>query len=334
MKLDSARDLKARLIAGVVAPFAETLASTGTFALAARTVGRVDDVQRSVALGVAPRGNQFRLAIRVQRPGLISSPLVDRLVREARGEADVRMVGRIDKRADPWFVRRQRPLLIGASCGHVEVTAGSIGAFCERAGKIFILSNNHVLANENFASKGDRILQPGRSNGGGQPDDRVARLREWVRLKKSNPNMLDCAIAEIDAAVAFDPIRLRSLVNGKDRKLRGLGPDVVDAGDVVYKVGRTTGATKGRVTAFDVDNIVVNYEVGNYRFDNQIEIEGSGRKPFSDGGDSGSIVMNARMEAVAMLFAGSEIGGKNNQGLTYANPIHDVLDTFKATLLV
>ena len=40
------------------------------------------------------------------------------------------------------------------------------------------------------------------------------------------------------------------------------------------------------------------------------------------------------MEAVALLFAGSEVGGKNKQGLTYANPIHDVLQALNANLLV
>lgn len=39
------------------------------------------------------------------------------------------------------------------------------------------------------------------------------------------------------------------------------------------------------------------------------------------------------MEAVALLFAGSETGGRDGLGLTYANPIHRVLDDLKATLL-
>lgn len=334
MRLDSVRELKAKLVAGLVTPFARTAVSTGAFAMAARPATTVPQVQRSVALGVAPTGKEFRLAIRVQRPALLASPLIDRIVAQARGEVDIRMVGRIDKRALPWHMRRVRPLLIGSSCGHVDITAGSIGAFCERGGKVHLLSNNHVLANEDRGKAGDRILQPGPSNGGESPADRVARLRYWVRFKKTKANLLDCALAEIDSAISYDPVRLRGLISRSDRTLRGLGPDVVDAGDIVYKVGRTTGATKGRVTAFDVDNVVVNYDLGNLRFDNQIEIEGTGNRPFSDGGDSGSIIVNADMEAVALLFAGSDTGGRNKQGLTYANPIHDVLAALKARLLV
>jgi hypothetical protein len=39
------------------------------------------------------------------------------------------------------------------------------------------------------------------------------------------------------------------------------------------------------------------------------------------------------MEAVALLFAGSDAGGSNGLGLTYANPIHRVLKDLKSTLL-
>jgi hypothetical protein len=127
--------------------------------------------------------------------------------------------------------------------------------------------------------------------------------------------------------------RLRELVNRADRTLAGLGPDFVDAGETTFKIGRTTGPTEGRVTAFDVDNVVVNYDMGNLRFDNQLEIEGVGNRPFSDGGDSGSLIVNGGMEAVALLFAGSDVGASNGLGLTYANPVGRVLKELKATLL-
>ena len=73
--------------------------------------------------------------------------------------------------------------------------------------------------------------------------------------------------------------------------------------------------------------------IGNLRFDGQIEIEGVGQRPFSDGGDSGSLIVDSRMKAVALLFAGSDIGGANDLGLTFANPIHRVLKDLNATLL-
>jgi hypothetical protein len=298
---------------------------------------------------VSPHQGEYRLAVRVQRPSLVQSPLMERLTAQAKGEVDVRIVGRIDKRVKsrprvhrpiparssvlPWYQRNTRPLLIGASVGHVDVTAGTIGAFVKRGATTCLLSNNHVLANEDRGRAGDRILQRAAYDGGRQPADRAARLRYWVKLKKTGINFVDAAVAEIDADVAFDASRLRELVSGMDRRLIGLGPAFIDEGEAVYKIGRTTGSTEGRITAFDLDNVIVNYDQGNLRFDNQIEIEGVGRSPFSDGGDSGSLIVNAKMQATALLFAGGDSGGSNGLGLTYASPIARVLTDLKATLL-
>jgi hypothetical protein len=144
---------------------------------------------------------------------------------------------------------------------------------------------------------------------------------------------VDAALAEIDKGVPYDASRLRDLVNGADRKLAGPGPALTDVGEVVFKVGRTTGPTEGRVTAFELDNVIVNYDRGNLRFDDQIEIEGAGSRTFSDGGDSGSLIVNTRMEAAALLFAGSDSGGSNGLGLTYVNPLQPALKGLKAQLL-
>jgi hypothetical protein len=359
MRLDSARSLKQQLIGTVVEPFASDvnrLGGTGaravaaslnvsgmmggaSLAIGARPFDTLPQVQRSVALGVAPYGRGFRLAIRIQRAALRGSPMVEHFTRQARGEVDVRIVGRIDKRvkrsasSTPWYQANTRPLLIGASVGHVKVTAGTIGAFVKRGTATCILSNNHVLADEDRAKIGDVIIQRGAFDGGRHPKDDVARLRQWVRFRKTAANFVDAALGAIDSGIEIDARRLRAIVSGQDRRLAGVGPEFIDEGTVVHKIGRTTGATKGRVTAFDLDNVVVNYDVGNLRFDGQIEIEGSGTSPFSDGGDSGSLIVNAAMEGVALLFAGSESGGRNGMGLTFANPIHRVLEDLNATLL-
>jgi hypothetical protein len=359
VRLDSAQNLKRRLLDTVVDPFtadanrvgslgARAVAATAavrgmvgdvaTFGMGARRSDTVPQVQRSIALGVAPHSTGYRLAIRVQRASLCNSPMVEHFTKQAKGEVDVRVVGRIDKRAKkttagvPWYQANTRPLLIGASVGHVKVTAGTIGGFVKRGTAICILSNNHVLADEDRAKQNDRIIQRGAYDGGRHPKDDVARLRQWVRFRKSGTNLVDAALAALDGGIEYDASRLRGLIGGKDRRLAGLGPEFVDEGSVVYKAGRTTGPTRGRVTAFDLDNVVVNYDIGNVRFDGQIEIEGTSR-PFSDGGDSGSLIVNGAMQAVALLFAGSERGGRNDMGLTFANPIHRVLQALNATLL-
>jgi hypothetical protein len=93
----------------------------------------------------------------------------------------------------------------------------------------------------------------------------------------------------------------------------------------VAKVGRTTGPTQGRISAIEVDDVVVEYDVGEVSFDDQIEIESTGAGAFSAGGDSGSLILDEEFRACGLLFAGSETGGSNGRGLTYANPIAVVL---------
>lgn len=361
MRLESARDLKQELLAKIVMPLsvtgqsraAMTHEASGTaaeLAVGARALDRVPAIPRSIALGIAHDGKQYKLAVRIQRQGLMGSTLLEEIVRHAKGEVDVRLIGRIAKRpargkaqasqsnsrvsakAAPWYRDNARPLLIGASVGHVDITAGTIGAFVKRGKRVYILSNNHVLANEDAGQAGEAVLQRGVADGGRAAKDRAGALRHWIRLKRRGANLVDAALAEIDAGIDHDPGLLRGLAGRANQRLAGLGSDFLDEGVIVHKVGRTTGATKGRVTAFDVDNVVISYDLGNLRFDGQVEIEGTGNRAFSDGGDSGSLIVDSDMRAVALLFAGGDVGGSNGLGLTYANPIHAVLKHLRTTL--
>jgi len=78
--------------------------------------------------------------------------------------------------------------------------------------------------------------------------------------------------------------------------------------------------------------VTVEYDLGILTFDNQIEIEGSGQRSFSDAGDSGSLIVDDDMMASALLFAGGDHGGSNGKGVTYANPINAVLQALAVTL--
>jgi hypothetical protein len=332
VELASVRELKAVLSQSVLASLTER-AVPRTFALPAGPLEQVNRPLRSIALGVAIHGpNDFRLAVRYQRRELEQSRELDTIRKRAKGEADVRYIGRVMKLADPpWTQRRHRPLRIGTSVGHFQITAGTLGAFVtsRAGGDPLLLSNNHVLANENRGKIGDAILQPGAFDGGRNPDDAVATLAKVVKLKKTGTNLVDCAAGALAAGVEFNHKAIRGLGN-----LSGLGSEFLDTGTAVAKLGRTTGLTRGQVTAFELDNVVVGYDLGNLRFDNQVEIEGAARDaPFSRGGDSGSLIVDADRRAVALLFAGSDVGGSNGQGLTFANPVRAVLDALEVNLL-
>lgn len=331
MRLDSVRELKASLTGTLLAPLAMAAAAPRSLNISTRRVSDATGLHRTIALGVAPRArNDFRLAVRVQRRAMEQSRELEAIQRQAHDEVDIRYVGQVVKRALPWHLRRNRPLRIGGSIGHVHVTAGTLGCFvrARAAGATLILSNNHVLADENRAKPGDPIIQPGDLDGGKDPVDRVGTLERFVRLKRSGANLVDCAVCTVDDNLRYSTRRLTGL-----GRLAGVGPEILDGRGEVAKVGRTTGVTRGRVTAFEIDNLVVAFGVGDLRFDNQIEIENAGDRPFSDGGDSGSLIVTSDLHAIGLLFSGSDQGGADGQGLTFANPLRSVLDALKVELL-
>ncbi len=293
-----------------------------------------------IALGLFPlKRGQFRLAVRLQRKGPLTRAVLEEIVKKTKGEVDVREIGSIVKYQSPaspaYYQTARRPLKIGSSIGDkppgAYVTAGTLGCFVEGRSKPFyigMLSNNHVIGGENATPLGSDIAQPGTLDGGVFPNDVVGGLWKRSKLSTSTPNLVDAAVAHIFEEIDYDARTIGTLGS-----LLGLG-DVAHLPPQapVFKVGRTTGQTEGRITAFDVDNLHIDYGIGLLRFDSQIEIEGSGKDAFSDSGDSGSLIVDDQLRAVGLLFAGGDIGGENGKGLTYANPIGTVLDKLKVDM--
>jgi hypothetical protein len=329
MNIESARSLKESLMTQVVPSLVEMLPRVRAYGLPAAPLAAVEENPRAIALGLIRQKKDYKLAVRVQHRALLDSPKVEQIKKRAKGEVDIKYIGRVHVRSNG-LRNRHRPLVIGCSVGHYKITAGTIGAFVSPKGgdAPAILSNNHVLANENRARKGDAILQPGDYDGGKNPADEVAGLTKFIRLRRSGANHADAAYASLNDAIKFDPVTIAGT-----GKLKGVSSSPVADDLEVRKSGRTTGATRGRVTAFELDGVVVDYDIGTIRFDNQIEIEADD-KPFSLGGDSGSLIVDANGEAVALLFAGSDSGGAHGHGTTYANPIQAVLDGLGVTLLL
>jgi hypothetical protein len=95
-----------------------------------------------------------------------------------------------------------------------------------------------------------------------------------------------------------------------------------------WKVGRTTGVTKGTVTAVALDDVPVRLDPSTVAyFDDQIEIQGDSGA-FSEGGDSGSLILDQANNPFGLLFVGSTVTGK-----TYANVLNTVLQLIDAALL-
>ena len=328
MRLDSVRELKKLLPVQLERRFATKAGVMAGTSLAMSTAASRRRAMPSFFLGVSKKGKrQYRLAVRLQDRALERSNLVQEITARARGEVDVRYVGQIRARATPWYRSKTRPLAIGSSVGFLAtgfVMAGTLGCFVRKGTSKarYILSNNHVLADENRYPKGGSIVQPGALDGGSPPTDGVATLSSYVRLDPSATNYVDAAIARLKTGMGmtFDATKLRGI-----GKLVGVLGGDLDVGDVVHKVGRTTGVRRGKVTAVELDGVGVQYDIGMVTFDDQVEIEGSGTRYFSDAGDSGSLIVTDDLRAAALLFAGGDHGGTNGKGLTYGNPIRTVL---------
>ena len=168
---------------------------------------------------------------------------------------------------------RVRPLRPGASVGHVQVSAGTLGAFVRVDGAVHVLSNYHVLAGRPQAKVGDVVVQPGPADGGSAPQDRIGTLAARVDLEPNGTALVDCAIARLDDELAEPDLRYP--VGRVTTTAAALG------GESVGKIGRTTAVTHGRVSAIELDDVVVGYgeELGELSFDNQIEVESTGLRP-------------------------------------------------------
>lgn len=234
-------------------------------------------------------------------------------------DTDVEEVGLIEKHSGafdsfPNPRLRLRPAQPGCSVGfpHDSVKmAGTLGAIVSNGRRRFLLSNNHVLADENRLPLGRQTLQPGPLDGGGA-DDAIGILVQFEPLQDAGLNRMDAAISVIDDDLMIHPSSLHI------GEVSGVGEAMLDM--EVHKFGRTTGYTSGRITSVSTD-VKVAYDTGFFVFEEQILIRGSGAS-FSARGDSGSVILSRDDNAaVGLLFAGS-------MNVTVANHLVPVLDHF------
>jgi hypothetical protein len=265
---------------------------------------------------------------------------------------DVKPVGILRAFQSP--TGRFRPAPGGVSVGHYQITAGTLGCLVKKDDVVYILSNNHVLANSNEASIDDSILQPGPYDGGQNPADQIAVLSEFIpinftgdenggspacgiakgitgflntlaswsgrktrvrqyRIQQQTENIVDCAIARVlkPEDVSNEILEIGKIAGIQEGEL----------GMMIKKSGRTTGLTNGTVEQIDVSAQVSYGTNKTALFTNQL-LAG----PISQGGDSGSAVLNDSNNIVGLLFAGSDT-------TTIINRIENVFSALGVSLL-
>jgi hypothetical protein len=225
------------------------------------------------------------------------------------------------------FTGRFRPAPGGVSIGHCgQVMAGTLGCLVYEGTRLYVLSNNHVMAAVNRGPVGALIPQPGRLDGGVCGRDVIARLTRWVPIVFGGaPNLVDAAIARVD------PRQVDRRIYRGNGVLARLRPGEVwpKLFSFIQKSGRTTQYRLGVVDAVMVAiNVSYAPQGGVARFVNQFRARGVGGI-FSDRGDSGSLVTTfPQNQPAGLLFAGNA-----SANTTFFNPIHMVLNAFGVKIL-
>jgi hypothetical protein len=102
----------------------------------------------------------------------------------------------------------------------------------------------------------------------------------------------------------------------EDKPVSGRG--IPQYGDIVFKVGRTSGAALGEITSVATIVGPIPYDGGECWFRRSIEIKGYGGGRFSDRGDSGAAIVKPNGdEVIGLLYAGTP-------ELTYACPVDQI----------
>jgi hypothetical protein len=309
-----------------------------------RNEARLMRMRNVVAVGVGfkitggVQTNELCVVVSViKKLPLIQLPESSRVPRALAGiQTDVIETGKIFALQDP--KEKMRPARPGVSIGHYQITAGTFGCLVQRDGQVYILSNNHVLANSNAAQLGDSILQPG-PHDGGTSADQIGTLEQFVPvgfsgstgcgcspfallfrlfglskplINEPGNNTVDCAIAKPLSADLVDSDILNIGIP--------TGVGTATLGTQVQKSGRTTGHTTDQITQIDV-TVSVDYGGKLAVFKNQL-MAGA----MSQGGDSGSAVLDLDEQVVGLLFAGSNT-------TTIINPIQLVLDALQVQVV-
>jgi len=228
---------------------------------------------------------------------------------------------------------RFRPAPAGASIGHIDITAGTIGGWArgrgDRQRRQLLVSNNHVIANSNLGSFGDSLIQQGPADGGVNPADRIAILERFVTIDfgAGANNFVDCASGWCwPDLIERHHVYHRASTTAKFFKT---GNTVIEpvVNMVVGKTGRSTDLTQGTIRATDVSLNVDFESAGVAHFRDQFSVQATNASDFSAGGDSGSFVWqwSPGLSPVGLLFAGG-------RGTTFCNRMSRVISALDITL--
>jgi len=308
------------------------------------TAERIANTLRRIKV-VCVAADSAASSISVMCKGAISSAAEKRLPKNTRG-ITIHYTGKTLIEPNPpaapssavsgapiWFSHNNR-ISCGSSviCSHTP-GAGTLGFLATMAdGRIVGFSNNHVTGDSNHTPAGMHILSPAPidASPASPPPLAIGKHLSLAQLNSGDPQQI--ALQEIDGAIfeITEPDKVSSMQgNGAYDTPSVIAP--MRAGMVVKKVGRTTGLRLGTVLGETVIPLSIPYKSSRFQsmvyFTGVWIVEGANGNTFSEGGDSGSLVVTADgTAAVGVVFA----GGNN---VSFVLPIAKVLNFFSLSLL-
>jgi len=214
----------------------------------------------------------------------------------------------------PNTYRVNNKIACGSSVGPAGVTlAGTLGAFVERDGVLFCLSNNHVIGGCNHLPVGHPITSPSMLDAvaGAPRIEQFAVVQSLVELHSGN--LAHVRAQRTDAALGrVDRPEMVTSMQGTFYDTPGATAAPLD-GVRVMKVGRTTGLTHGVVESRIIRVMPLQYKDPNFaasvNYTDVWVVRSTEPGAFGLQGDSGALVVTEDGgAAVGLLFAVSQDG--------------------------
>lgn len=210
------------------------------------------------------------------------------------------------------LTRKIRPALGGYCIGIDGAESGSIGCLVGDSNRDYILTCNHVVAMNLKNNINKIVVQPSPQYGGKAVKDAIGNVSNFIIVRvDSDDNFEDAAIVETNRSKSSIAIAFKGTLKGTN---------YVQLGQIVDKVGATTELTTGVVENINV-TIRVNFINRQVIFKNQIVTT-----KMSDKGDSGSVLLSNKKEALGLLMAQSD-------SVSIFNEIEHILDALNVSIL-
>lgn len=250
-----------------------------------------------------------------------------------------------------WALAEHRPLNAGIAISSDSINAGTLGWFGKLTdGTIVLLTNKHVLYGDSNAIDKRKLkaAQPqlgdpsncccctcGSDNAIGEG---IIGIRD---ILPATDTSVDCAIAKISPGLAAG-IVLKITNESTTEVLKVKGTAAAIVGDKVRKIGARSGFTRGTVVHLgdiavaavqDADGTDIDVVQGQVLIipdaaeTYQVK-EGVCKFAFSNGGDSGAVILNENDKIIALNWGGDRT--TNKVGITIGSHIQNVLDKLSA----